>query len=307
MPARVDRPALSEGRAFASRVEGLTLERPRSLAAALSMLAGDPRLTPIAGCTDVYVGLQFGTVKEQRFIDLWNLDELRGIGLDGGRLRIGALTTYSEIIASKLVTRRLPMLVAASREVGGAQIQNRGTLGGNIANASPAGDTLPVLAAAGAAVILRSRRGQRTVPFESFYTGYRASVRQPDELIVAVEFPAIDGRQWWRKVGTRRAQAISKIMIAGVRPGPERGSRAPGSARDESNGGHEVRIAFGSVGPTVVLARQAAAILQGGGTLADAQAALASEITPIDDVRSTREYRARVAANLLGQFWSATA
>ena len=100
------------------------------------------KLTPIAGCTDVYVGLHFGTVKEQRFIDLWNLDELRGIGLDGGRLRIGALTTYSEIIASKLVTRRLPMLVAAAREVGGAQIQNRGTLGGNIANASPAGDTL---------------------------------------------------------------------------------------------------------------------------------------------------------------------
>ena len=126
------------------------------------------------------------------------------------------------------------------------------------------------------------------MPFESFYTGYRASVRQPDELIVAVEFPAVDGRQWWRKVGTRRAQAISKIMMAGVR-------------------GRDVRIAFGSVGPTVVLARQAAAILQRGGTIADAQAALAREITPIDDVRSTREYRAQVAANLLAEFWRATA
>lgn len=252
------------------------------------MLAGDPTLTPIAGCTDVYVGLHFGTVKQQRFIDLWGLDELRGIAVDGGRLRIGALTTYSDLIASKLVTRRLPMLAAASREVGGAQIQNRGTLGGNIANASPAGDTLSVLAAAGAGVILRSTRGQRAVPFESFYTGYRASVRQPDELIVAVDFPALDGRQWWRKVGTRRAQAISKIMIAGVR-------------------GRDVRIAFGSVGPTVVLAKQAAAILQGGGGLADAQAALAKDIAPIDDVRSTREYRARVASNLLAQFWSVTA
>ncbi len=261
------------------------------------MLTDEPGLTPIAGCTDVYVGLHFGTVKEQRFIDLWSLDELRGIALDAGRLRIGALTTYAQIMASKLVTRRLPMLVAASREVGGAQIQNRGTLGGNIANASPAGDTLPVLAAAGATVILRSTRGQRTVPFESFYTGYRASVRQPDELIVAVECPAIDGRQWWRKVGTRRAQAISKIMIAGVRPRPE---------RDESNGSAEVRIAFGSVGPTVVLATQAAAILQRGGTITDAQAALAGEIAPIDDVRSTREYRARVAANLLAEFWRAT-
>jgi len=251
------------------------------------MLAGDPKLTPIAGCTDVYVGLHFGTVKEQRFIDLWSLDELRGIALDRGRLRIGALTTYPEIIASTLVTRRLPMLVAASREVGGAQIQNRGTLGGNIANASPAGDTLPVLAAAAADVILRSARGQRTVPFESFYTGYRTTVRQPDELIVAVEFPVVEGRQWWRKVGTRRAQAISKIMIAGVR-------------------GTGVRIALGSVGPAVVLAKQAAAILQRGGTLADAQAALANEIAPIDDVRSTREYRAQVAANLLAEFWRTT-
>jgi xanthine dehydrogenase small subunit len=270
-----------------ARVDRLSLERPRSLKAALSLLAGEPRLTPIAGCTDVFVGLHFGTVKEQRFINLWNLDELRGIGLDGGRLRIGALTTYSEIIASKLVTRRLPMLVAASREVGGAQIQNRGTLGGNIANASPAGDTLPVLAAAGALVVLRSTRGERTVPFESFYTGYRASVRQPDELIVAVEFPAVDGRQWWRKVGTRRAQAISKVMMAGVR-------------------GREVRIACGSVAPTVVLAAETAAILQRGGTVADAQAALLREITPIDDVRSTREYRARVAVNMLAEFWSAT-
>jgi xanthine dehydrogenase small subunit len=289
-----------------ARVDRLSLERPRSLKAALSLLAGDPRLTPIAGCTDVYVGLHFGTVTEQRFIDLWKLDELRGIGLDGGRLRIGALTTYSEIIASKLVTRRLPMLVAASREVGGAQIQNRGTLGGNIANASPAGDTLPVLAAAGALVVLRSTRGERTVPFESFYTGYRTSVRQPDELIVAVEFPAVDGRQWWRKVGTRRAQAISKVMMAGVRPWPERGSRAARRTRSESNGGREVRIAFGSVAPTVVLAAQTAAIFQRGGTVADAQAALEKEITPIDDVRSTREYRARVAANLLAEFWSAT-
>lgn len=287
-------------------VSALMLRRPKTLRQALVMLTDDPKLTPIAGCTDVYVGLHFGTVKEQRFIDLWNLDELRGIGLDGGQLRIGALTTYSEIIASKLVTRRLPMLVAASREVGGAQIQNRGTLGGNIANASPAGDTLPVLAAAGAGLILRSTRGERTVPFETFYTGYRASVRQPDELIVAVEFPAVDGRQWWRKVGTRRAQAISKVTIAAVRPRPERGSRAPGGARDESNGGREVRIAFGSVGPTVVLARQAAAFLHGGGTLAGAQAALLREITPIDDVRSTREYRARVAANLLAEFWRAT-
>ena len=270
----------------------LTLQRPRSLKAALAMLATAPALTPIAGCTDVMVGLHFGTSDQRQFIDLWPLDELRGITLDkprglSPRLRIGALTTYTEIIASPIIRKRVPMLVAAAREVGGAQIQNRGTLGGNIANASPAGDTLPVLAAADARIVLRSAGGERRVSFSEFYTGYRTSVRQPDELITAIEIPAIEGRQWWRKVGTRRAQAISKVMMAGVR-------------------GPQVRIALGSVGPVVVLATGAAKVLAHGGSVADAQAALAREITPIDDVRSTGEYRQQVAANLLAQFWKET-
>ena len=265
----------------------LSLERPRSLQSALSLLAGDPSLTPIAGCTDVYVGLQFGTMPQKRFIDLWDLKELRGIAVKGDVLRIGALTTYTDLINSKIVQKRVPMLVAASREVGGAQIQNRGTLGGNVANASPAGDTLPVLAAAGARIVLHGERGSRTVPFDSFYTGYRKSVRTAGELITAIEIPRIEGAQWWRKVGTRRAQAISKIMIGAVR-------------------GKQIRIAFGSVAPTVVLAKQTAGVLMRGGSIADAQAALLKEISPIDDVRSTGEYRAKVAANLLAQFWNET-
>jgi len=264
----------------------LTLQRPRNLKAALALLAKEPALTPIAGCTDVMVGLHFGTNDRRQFIDLWGLDELRGITAKP-ILRIGALTTYTEIISSALLQKRVPMLVAAAREIGGAQIQNRGTLGGNIANASPAGDTLPVLAAANARIVLRSATGERRVPFDQFYTGYRTSVRQPDELITAIEIPPIEGRQWWRKVGTRRAQAISKIMMAGVR-------------------GPQVRIAFGSVAPTVVLANGAAAILVRGGSMDEAQAALAREITPIDDVRSTGEYRSQVAANLLAEFWNAT-
>ncbi len=268
-------------------VSTLALERPRSLKAALALLASEPTLTPIAGCTDVYVGLHFGTIAQQRFIDLWSLKELRGISVEKDVLRIGALSTYSEMIASTLVRKRVPMLVAASSEVGGAQIQNRGTLGGNVANASPAGDTLPVLAAAGARIVLRSHTATRTVPFDAYYTGYRTSVRRPEELITAIEIPRIDGRQWWRKVGTRRAQAISKIMMAGVR-------------------GRDVRVAIGSVAPTVVLARSAAAVLSGGGSIADAQAALLNDIAPIDDVRSTGEYRARVAANLLESFWTST-
>ncbi len=266
----------------------LTLQRPRSLKAALAMLAVEPTLTPIAGCTDVLVGLHLGTTDKRQFIDIWGLDELRGIGAGrAGGVRIGALTTYSEIIASPLLRKRVPMLVAAAREIGGAQIQNRGTLGGNIANASPAGDTLPVLAAADAQIVLRSASGERRVPFSDFYTGYRTSVRQPDELIIAIEIPPIDGRQWWRKVGTRRAQAISKIMMAGVR-------------------GSRVRIAIGSVAPTVVLATETAALLANGGSVSEAQQTLRREITPIDDVRSTGTYRRQVAENLLAQFWKDT-
>lgn len=268
-------------------ITSLTLLRPRTLREALTMLRDESPLTPLAGGTDIYVNLQFGTLTDKRFIDLWPLHELRGIASDKGVLRIGALTTYSEIVASRLVRKRMPMLTASSREIGGRQIQNRGTLGGNIANASPAGDSLPVLAAAGATVVLRSAADERRVPFTSFYTGYRTTLRRPDELIVAIEIPQIDGKQYWRKVGTRRAQAISKVMCAAVR-------------------GEEVRVAFGSVGPTVVRLRRTERVLSAGGTLKQAQAVLRGEITPIDDLRSTADYRLEVTANLLADFWQVT-
>ena len=180
------------------------------------MLRDEGPLVPLAGCTDLYVALNFGTLRPTRFLNLWNLDTLRGIETRGTALRIGALTTYTEIITSAAIRRRLPMLAAAAREVGGVQIQNRGTIGGNVANASPAGDTLPVLLAADAVVVLRSAAGTRRVPMTAFYTGYRQSVARPDELIVGFEIPALRGRQWFRKVGTRAAQAIAKIVVAGV-------------------------------------------------------------------------------------------
>jgi CO/xanthine dehydrogenase FAD-binding subunit len=272
---------------MAVRRSHLTLARPRTLRHALRQLADEP-LAPIAGCTDVYVGLQFGTLTTSRFLDLWGLDELRGIRGVAGGLRIGALSTYTDLRRSRLIQARVPMLAAAAAEIGGAQIQNRGTIGGNIANGSPAGDTLPVLAAAAAGVVLQSASTERVVPFAEFFTGYRASVMRPDELIVAVEVPRIDGRQWWRKVGTRRAQAISKVMMAGVR-------------------GEAVRVALGAVAPTVVLASQAAGALAAGRSVAEAQTALDSDIAPIDDLRSTRDYRRAVAHNLLARFWSDTA
>jgi xanthine dehydrogenase small subunit len=246
------------------------------------MLRDEGPLTPMAGCTDLYVALNFGTLADTRFLDLWRLDALRAIAMRGDVLSIGALATHTAIVRSPLVRRRVPMLAAASREVGGVQIQNRGTLGGNVANASPAGDTLPVLAAADAWVVLQSATSQRRVAFNAFYSGYRQTVRRADELIVAVEIPQVSGRQWFRKVGTRAAQAISKVVIAGVV-------------------GDEVRVALGSVAPTVVRARRTEAALARGASIAEAQRTLMDEIAPIDDIRSTAEYRRRVAANLLAR------
>jgi CO/xanthine dehydrogenase FAD-binding subunit len=260
---------------------------PASVREALRMLDGERTLTPMAGCTDLYVALNFGTLKETDFLNLWQLDDLRRIEVRGVVLSIGALCTYTDIINSRAVRSRLPMLVAASREVGGPQIQNRGTIGGNVANASPAGDTLPILAATDAMVLLKSVRGDRRVPFGEFYTGYRRSVRQPDELIAAVEIPAVKGRQWFRKVGTRAAQAISKVVMAGVDPGR----------------GQAPRIAIGSVAPTVVRLPSTEASLASGASIDEARRVLLDEIAPIDDVRSTAEYRRRVAANLLTDFW----
>ncbi|HEU4883496.1 MAG TPA: FAD binding domain-containing protein [Longimicrobium sp.] len=271
-----------------SAVSSMDLLEPRSLDDALGMLRQHAPLMPLAGCTDIFVQLQFGTQSARRYLNLWGLDELRGIErLADGTLRLGALATYTELQRSPVVWEHLPMLVAASREVGGVQIQNRGTIGGNIANGSPAGDSLPVLAAADAVVVLRSLTGERRVAFNELYTGYRATVIRPDELIVAVEVSPVEGAQWFRKVGTRAAQAISKVVIAGVR-------------------GPRPRIALGSVAATVVRLTQTENALAAGSSIEEAQRVLQQEIRPIDDVRSTAAYRLRVAANLLAQFWSET-
>lgn len=269
-------------------ISRLELLEPRSLNEALRMLRDDGPLTPLAGATDLYVALNFGTLETTRFLNLWNLDGLRRIALHDDTLWIGALATYSALIRSRLVRRRLPILAGAAREVGGMQIQNRGTLGGNVANASPAGDTLPVLAVAEAVVVLRSLDGDRRVPFSGFYTGYRKSVRRPDELIVGFEILPVEGRQWFRKVGTRAAQAISKVVMAAVR-------------------GPRPRIALGSVAPTVIRLSRTEQALGAGASLEEAMRRLEEDISPIDDLRSTAAYRRQVAANLLRRFWMDTA
>jgi CO/xanthine dehydrogenase FAD-binding subunit len=269
-----------------TNVSPLELRAPRTLRDALRMLREEGPLMPLAGATDLYVALNFGTLPATRFLNLWSLDQLRRITVRGEVLSIGALATYTAVIHSRLVRKRLPMLVRAAREVGGRQIQNRGTLGGNVANASPAGDTLPVLAAANAVVVLRTLDGERRVPFDRFYTGYRQSVRREDELIVALEVPPVEGMQWFRKVGTRAAQAISKVVMAAVR-------------------GREFRVALGSVAPTVVRLPRTEQLLATG-DLELAARMLRDEIAPIDDLRSTADYRRDVSANLLRRFWEET-
>lgn len=265
----------------------LNMRRASTVDEALAILR-DERRTPIAGATDVYVGLNFGTFAPRQFLDIWGLDELRTISMHGETLVIGALTNYTSLMQSHLVRERVPMLVQASGLVGGVQIQNRGTLGGNIANGSPAADGVPVLSAVDAVVVLRSSGGERRIPINSYYTGYRATVMRPDELITAIEIPHVEGKQWFRKVGTRAAQAIAKIVMAGVR------ATSP-------------KIALGSVAPTVIRVPQTEAALAQGASMDEAAAILGREIAPIDDVRSTADYRRRVSMNLLRRFLMDTA
>lgn len=267
----------------------LDLRRASSLDEALTIMRDEGR-TPVAGATDLYVAAQFGTLAPRKLLDIWMVKELRHIGMaaDGQTLVIGALSTYTDVMRSAFLRDRLPMLVTAARLVGGVQIQNRGTIGGNIANGSPAGDTLPVFAAADAVVVVRSLRGERRIPFNGFSAGYRKTVMQPDELLISVETPAIQGLQGFRKVGTRAAQAISKIAMAAI--------RGPGKPR----------IAFGSIAPTVIRVPKTEAALASGNGIDEAARVLEAEINPIDDVRSTAEYRKRVAVNLLRWFWDQT-
>ncbi len=266
---------------------------PRDLAEAYAILAEGPA-RPIAGGTDLMVALT-GELGEppDRIVDLWRLDALRGIGFDGDAISIGALTTYTEIRRSAVCREHLPGLVEAAATIGAAQIQNRGTIGGNVVNASPAGDTLPVLLAADASFILGSARGERSVPANAFWPAYRRTALAADELLLRIRIPLMAGRELrFRKVGTRRAQSISKVVIAlGWRDG---GGAAPWT---------DVRLALGSVAATPIRAAATEAALDGRSptpeTADRAAETLAGEIHPIDDVRSTAEYRRLVAARVL--------
>jgi CO/xanthine dehydrogenase FAD-binding subunit len=265
---------------------------PRTLDDAYAILAELPH-RPLAGGTDMLVQLT-GELGEppERVLDLWGLDELRGIDVEPGTLVIGALTTYTQLRRSADVREHLPILAEAAATIGAAQIQNRGTIGGNAANASPAGDTLPIMLATDAELVLGSGRGERSVPATEFWPAYRRTAIAADELLLRIRFPIIEDRQVrFRKVGTRRAQAISKVVMA--------------LAWEPVDGGawSHVRLGIGSMAATPVRARSVEAVLERSlptTEVADrAVAALAEALHPIDDVRSTADYRRAVAGRVL--------
>lgn len=272
------------------------LRAPKDLAAALRTLADEPGAwRPFAGGTDLMVLMESGKLPRGKYLSLWHLDELRGVEVCEGTVAIGALTTYADVLAHPVLGAELPLLCQAAAQTGGVATQNRGTLGGNIANASPAADSPPALIVYDAELELVSARGTRRVRYDRFHTAYKVMDLAPDELVRRILIPR--GRHGWiesyRKVGTREAQAISKVCFAAA-------------AVLDGDIVRDVRLALGSVAPTVVRCLHAESAVRG--RRVDAALAVAArdglprDITPIDDVRSTSRYRLRVAQNLLLQF-----
>lgn len=266
---------------------------PGSLAEALDLMAtGSYR--PLAGGTDIMVVLNAGRFPVSRFLDLSRCGELRGIQETDTTLTFGALTTFTDVRDCKAVHQHFPNLVKSARLTGALAIQNRGTLGGNIVNASPAADTPPSLLAYGAEVELISTRGTRKVSYDQFHKGYKQMDLASDELLYRIHLPKPAGRtfHFYRKVGTRQAQAISKICLAAF-------------ARIADGAVAELRVGLGSVAPAPARARNAEAVILGRplGALPieEARQALLKDISPIDDIRSNAHYRQVVTQNVLGQ------
>jgi len=279
-----------------SYVPAYELRAPESLEAALELLEREPDVwRPLAGGTDLMVLFEAGKLTHRKFLSIWKLSELKGIEVRPEHVTLGALTTYTQVQAHAVLRREFPLLCQAARETGGIATQNRGTLAGNIVNGSPAADSPPALLVYDAQLELVSARRSRSVPYHEFHTGYKTMVLRPEEIIRRIRLPRTKQgwRQYYRKVGTRKAQAISKVCFAG-------------SAQMQHNTIRDIRIALGSVAPIVLRCVRTEAVLRSQKVSADAVAAakevLAQEITPIDDMRSTAAYRLRVAQNLLEEF-----
>jgi CO/xanthine dehydrogenase FAD-binding subunit len=267
-----------------------------SLGSALSLIASEPGAwLPIAGGTDVMVQYAAGKLQTRKLVSIWNLPELRRIETLPEEIRIGAGCTYTDLRKNKVVHDEFPLLTSAARWTGGIANQNRGTIGGNIVNASPAADSLPALLVYGAELIVISVRGERRIPYEDFHTAYRKTLLSADELILTVCLSRrFSGYYTYaRKVGARNAQAISKVCLAAL-----------GRVRDERI--DDVRIAVGSVAPVPLRLSNTEQVLRGkhisDALIKTARKTASIEIEPIDDIRSTATYRAAVTGNLVAEF-----
>jgi CO/xanthine dehydrogenase FAD-binding subunit len=252
-----------------SHVPSYELIGARDLTHALSLLSEGYR--PIAGGTDVMVLFEAGKLAHKKWLSIRELQDLRYIDATPDHVTLGALTTYSDVRRSSILAAEFPLMTQAAALTGGIATQNRGTIGGNIANASPAADTPPALLVYDAEVELTSPRVSRWVAYTQFHKAYKVMDLAPDELLTSIRLPRrfADWKHFYRKVGTRRAQAISKVCFAGVRRGDQ------------------IRAALGSVGPIPIFLEST-----------DVEKAIA----PIDDIRSTARYRMQVAKNLMEEF-----
>jgi CO/xanthine dehydrogenase FAD-binding subunit len=279
-----------------SNVTQYELIAPTTLDAVLQILADSPdHYTPIAGGTELMVALGAGRLEPKRLVSLWNLEELRYIEDTPDAIVIGAGTTFTDIRNHALITEEFPLLTQAASWTGSIANQNRGTIGGNIVNASPAADTPPALLAYDAELTLISTRGARTLPYRDFHLSYKKTALAPDELLHSITILRHFGSyiQYIRKVGTRNAQAISKVAIAAL-------------ARMNKCLIEDIRIGAASLRetPARLTATEQSLLNQSvtPSTIAAARAAVQTEARPIDDIRSTARYRATVAANLLEEF-----
>jgi CO/xanthine dehydrogenase FAD-binding subunit len=279
-----------------SNVTNYELIAPSSLDATLQILADSPdRYTPIAGGTELMVALGAGRLQSKKLISLWNLEELRFIEVTPDAIIIGAGTTFTDIRKHPVIAKEFSILSQAASWTGSIANQNRGTLGGNIVNASPAADSPPALLAYDAELTLISTRGPRTLPYNDFHLAYKETALEPDELLHSITILRNykSYKTYIRKIGPRNAQAISKVAIAAL-------------ARMDDGVIQDIRIGAASLReyPTRLAAAEQSLIGKPISTqaIAAARAAVLTEARPIDDIRSTAKYRATVAANLLEEF-----
>jgi len=266
-------------------LDDVRFSAPETLDEVLAIRQKHPEAVILAGGTDLWPQWSSGEAAPERVVSLHHLGGLRRISAEDDYLRVGAACTHTDLVRSEVVRRLCPTLSEAAATVGAVQIQNRGTIGGNVVNASPAADLPPVLMAVGALLELSSSDGVRQVAVDHFYQGYRQIDLRPDELLTSVLIPPLpaEAREHFRKVGTRRAQAISKVV---------------GACRLELRDDGTITragVAFGSVGPTVIRARDLEEWLVGqqpNVPTAEQAARMAREaVAPIDDLRSSAEYR----------------